>query len=293
MIKTVLAHMTGTECDSSVLALCHALLKPSGGHIECLRILPDPAALIAQAATLDMGSSMVLADTLGAIEEQARGRTEAARKTFDEFCKAERVAIAGTPPCEAVSAAWREVSANDEIDGLIAHARYYDLVVLAGGHERSGRLPAEALGSIVVGSGRPVLLAAQKPPSQPIKTIAIAWKDAPEAARAVTAAMPLLESAARVEVLSANENDKTAGNCLECSESVVRQLRWHDMNAWGHFVIPAGRAVPDAILETARGLNADLLAMGGYGHSRMREFIFGGFTQAVLAGVDIPVLMFH
>jgi nucleotide-binding universal stress UspA family protein len=94
-------------------------------------------------------------------------------------------------------------------------------------------------------------------------------------------------------VLSANEEDTRAKECLDCSESIVQQLRWHGLNAYGHFVIPAGRTTPNAILETAHGFNADLLVMGGYGHSRLREFIFGGFTKRILDGVDLPVLVFH
>lgn len=294
MIKTVLVHLSGTDCDSAVLAMSLQLLKPYAGHMECLRVVPDPAALIAQAAQLDMGTSMVLADTLGMIEQQGRERTERARIAMEMFCKAENIVRADAPPGpNAVSASWREQPAADEFDRIIELARFHDLVVLAGGPERSGRLPAEALGSIVVASGKPVLLAPEKPRDRPIKTVAIAWKDSPESARAVTAAMPLLAKAERIAVLSANEDDSKAKASLDCSESVVQQLRWHGLNAHGHFVIPAGRTVPNAILESAHGFNADLLVMGGYGHSRLREFVFGGFTQHILAGVGIPVLMFH
>jgi nucleotide-binding universal stress UspA family protein len=262
--------------------------------MECLRVVPDPVALVAQAAQLDMGASMVLADTLNTIERQGRERTQRARITLAEFCKAENIVYADAPPApDGVSAAWREKLAADEFDCIIGQARFHDLVVLAGGAERTGRLPADALGSIVVSAGRPVILAPEKPRKEPVKTIAVAWKDSPEAARALTAAMPLLAKAERIEVLSANEEDREAKSCLDCSESVVRQLRWHGLNAHGHFVIPAGRSVPNAILDTAHGFNADLLVMGGYGHSRMREFVFGGFTQRILNGADLPVFLFH
>lgn len=294
MIKTVLVHMTGTDCDRSVLAMGLEAVRPHAGHMECLRVVTDPAALVAQAAQLDMGTSMVLADMLNTLEQQDREKTDRARAAMTEFCKSENIALADAPPGPgAVSAAWRETPAADEFERITQFARYHDLVVLAGGPERTGRLSAEGLGSILVGSGRPVLLAPQKPPKAPIKTIAVAWKDAPEAARAITASMPLLAKADRIEVLSANEQDARAKECLDCSESVVRQLRWHGLNAYGHFVIPAGRSVPNAVLESAHGVHADLLVMGAYGHSRLREFVFGGFTQRILEGVDLPVLLFH
>ena len=105
--------------------------------------------------------------------------------------------------------------------------------------------------------------------------------------------MPLLQKARRIDVFSANESDKGATGCVDCSDSIVRYLRWHGLTAMGHFVIPAGRTAAEAVLESARDTEADLLVMGGYGHSRVREFIFGGFTQRILKGAELPVLLFH
>jgi nucleotide-binding universal stress UspA family protein len=293
MIKTILTHLTGTDCDQSVLAASHWIARLHSGHMACVRLVPDSARLIAQAAQVDMGTWMVLSDTVTAIEQGARERTNRARREWDEFCKREKVTIADVPPGpDAVSAAWIE-TIGDEFDEITALARFHDILVVAGGPERPGRLPDEALGSIIIGSGRPVLLAPQTARTGPLKTIAIAWKDSAEAARAIMAAMPLLAQAQRIEVLSANEEDKKAVQCLDCSEAVVRHLRWHGLNAHSHFVIPAGRTIPDAILESARGFGADLVVMGGYGHSRMREFVFGGFTRHILTGTDLPVLVSH
>jgi nucleotide-binding universal stress UspA family protein len=296
MFKTVLAHLTGSDGDQSVLATALSLVRPFGGHIECLRIVPDPAALIAQAMPFDtaMGMTSLLADMLDTIEQQSRDRTKRARASMTEFCKTADLPYADTPPGPGgVSVSWQDDKAADEWDRITEAARFYDVVVLSGGRERAGRPPAELLGNVVIGSGRPVVLAPEKPRQTPIKTIAIAWKDSAEAARALTASMPLLAKAERIEVLSANESDSQVTQCLDCSENVLGQLRWHGLNVNGHFVIPAGRSIPNAILETAAGLNADLLVMGGYGHSRLREFVFGGFTQRILEGVDLPVFLFH
>jgi nucleotide-binding universal stress UspA family protein len=293
MFKTILTHMTGTDCDQPVLTAASQVARLSLGHLECLRVVADPTALVMQAAQMDLVTSAMLADALNVVEQQNREGTQRARVTLAEFSKLEGMVFASAPPGPGgVSAHWRERT-GDEFDELTSQARFHDLVVLAGGPERRGRLPPEGIGQIIIGCGRPVLLAAQKPRKSITKTIAIAWKDTPEAARAVSAAMPLLSKAERIEVLSANEEDAKAIECLDCSDSIVRQLRWHGLNAYSHFVIPAGRTIPNAILETAHGFNADLLVMGGYGHSRLREFIFGGFTRRILDGVDLPVLVFH
>lgn len=293
MIKTILAHLSGTAIDQSVLAMSLDVARLYTGHIECLYVAVDPADLVRQASQIDITSSTMLVEALSTIESQNKERRERARASFSELCKQQDIARADEPPCPGtVSISLRE-TAGDEADCLAAEARFHDLVVLAGGAARDGRLPSGVLGQIVVSSGRPVLLAPEKIRTRRFKTLAIAWKNTAESARAMTAAMPLLAKAAHVEVLSANEENAKALECVNCSDSIVRQLHWHGLNARGHFVLPAGRSIPDAILETARRADADLLVMGGYGHSRLREFIFGGFTQRILDGVDLPVLLFH
>jgi len=286
MIKTVLAHLSGTDVDRAVLATSFQLVRPFLGHIDCLRVTPDPAALLGQVAQIDMGSSMMLAETLSAIEQRARA-------AMAEFCKQQDVLRTDSPPePEAVSASWRETLGED-MDELISQGRFHDLVVVAAGAEAGQALSAAEVGDIVIHGGRPIVLAPKNAQTSPLKTVAIAWKDTPEAARAVTAAMPLLAKAQRIEILSASERDCEATQCVECSDSIVRQLRWHGLNAHGHFVIPAGRAIPDAILESAIEHDADLLVMGAYGHSRLREMVFGGFTQRILRGAGLPVFVFH
>ena len=296
MFKTVLAHLTGTDCDASVLSTALQLARPFAGHLECIRVTADPAVLIAQTMPFDsgMGVSGIVADVMGTIEQQNSERTKRARLNFSEFCKTRDIALADSPPGPGdVSVAWRERKGADDVEALTAEARFHDLVVLAGGGERNGRLPPELMGDVIIGAGRPVVLAPQQPGKDPIRTVAVAWKDTAEAARALTAAMPILAKAQRIEILSANETDGEVTHCLDCSENIVRQLRWHGLNATTHFILPAGRSVPDAILETAHGLNADLLVMGGYGHGRLREFVFGGFTRRILDGADLPVFLFH
>jgi len=293
MIKTILAHLTGTDCDAAVLAAGLDLARPHGAHIACIGIAPDPADLVRQAAYIDVASATLLAESLRAVEklrEECSARIQAA---FNAFRDREHVALADSPPGPGtVSASLREALGN-EAEILSAQGRFHDLVVLAGGPERSGRLIAADIGEVVVTCGRSVLLVPEKAHLRDLKTIAIAWKNAPEAARAVTAAMPLLTKAKRIEVLSANEDSDGSLECVNCSDSVVGQLRWHGLNTHGHFVIPGGRSIPDAILETARERDADLLVMGAYGHSRLREFVFGGFTRRILDGASLPVLLFH
>lgn len=79
----------------------------------------------------------------------------------------------------------------------------------------------------------------------------------------------------------------------ESSERICRYMRWHGMYADFNRISRAGHSGMDPIRQRAKEAGADLLVMGGYGHSRIRELVCGGFTQRIIHGVDLPVLMFH
>ena len=293
MFKSILALLSGTDSDASVLSTSLRIASGANGHIECLRLRPDAASLIAQSAQIDMGAPMILADTVAAVEQEATSKTAAARASFDKFCREENIHIANEPSGgSTVTVSWRE-EAGDVFNRLSALARYYDTVVLPGGRNRLGGLPGEVAGDVIMGSGRAVVMAPETEGKGRFNRIAIAWKDSAEAARAVSAAMPLLEAAHEIDVLSVCEADKHAAVCVNTADDLVRYLRWHGLLAYTKFMVPEGRTPTDAALDHAKHAGADLLVMGAYGHSRMREFIFGGFTERVLKGVELPVLLFH
>lgn len=293
MFKTVLAHLTGSNCDESVLSASLALVSDCKGHINCLRLMPDPAELIAESAQTDSGGWIILSDTIAEIQREANDRTRKAQASFAAFTREKDIRNEDDPTGgEQVSISWHE-AVGDEFDHITRAGCYQDAIVVAGGHDRDGRLAAEALGGIVFHSGRPVLLSPEKASANPYRKILVAWKETAEAARAVTAAMPLLEWAQSVELVHAGEPGNRRDESTESSENIWRYMRWHGTNADFNRITLAGHSGMDPVLERAKEAGADLLVMGGYGHSRIRELVFGGFTQRVLHGVDLPVLMFH
>ncbi len=131
------------------------------------------------------------------------------------------------------------------------------------------------------------------PPSASIaalpETIVIAWKAAPEAARAVTGALPFLAMAKQVLVLTVAEEQ---GVSDEEGARLATNLLRHGFQASARHLPPDARGAAETLLEAA-GERSALVVMGAYGHSRLREWIFGGFTQHVLRGAKVPVLMMH
>ena len=144
------------------------------------------------------------------------------------------------------------------------------------------------LESILLESGRLILIPAASAMPPNFERVAIAWKPPPQAARAVAAAIPFLTPAKELVVLTIEEPD--AGN--HDADRLVRNLARHDIAATSARQQPGQESAGATLLASARD-RADLLVMGGYGHSRVREWVFGGVTQLVLADAPLPVLIVH
>ena len=142
-------------------------------------------------------------------------------------------------------------------------------------------------------TGKPVLIAPRAAGASvaPIGgVVGIAWKDTREAAGAVRAAMPFLRSAAEVIVFIVPESgDDTDKSHLR----LVKMLRWHNPNVSIQALSDADQTPVALLLDAAAKANCGLLVMGGYGHTRLREAVFGGFTREVLHAAPLPVLMAH
>lgn len=185
--------------------------------------------------------------------------------------------------------------AEPESDGPWGFARralYADLMVL-GQRDRNdpmdGELPGDFLPSVLVQSGRPALVLPYAGPVGSVgRNVLVAWKETPESARAVTAALPWLRKAARVHVVAYGEDAEASLQRLQ------NYLRMQDVqNITLH---PGGNKDDDIgnkLLSFAADLGSDLLVMGCYGHSRAREWAMGGATLSMLQWMTLPVLMSH
>ena len=145
---------------------------------------------------------------------------------------------------------------------------------------------------LLFGAGVPLIVApAQGASVQPPSRIVIAWEGGRVAARAVRDALPLLAKAETVEIVSVHGEKPIEGEAP--GADLAEHLKRHGVAVSTH-ALPVG---VDGVAATLRGhvrhRGADLLVMGAYGHSRLREFILGGATREALANVEVPILMSH
>ncbi len=290
-MKTLLASLLGTKADEKVLEASYRLAALFNGHIDALHVRPDPAQVIAaSSAALEPGMSLtaILGEVWDSILEANKSIAGHAHRNFQKFADDRGLPMRKEPGApDEISASWLEV------EGAYARAvtstgRLHDAVVLAGSANEGELLPE--LGSILTGCGRPLLLVPRHVADDISSSIAIAWKETPEAARAVTAAMPLLRLARRVVVLTVSEDE---ADSEASGQKLVEQLRWHGLKVVAHRVPVDNLSPAETLTVTTKDVGAKMLVMGGYGHSRAFEFIFGGFTRHALADAPLPVLMAH
>jgi nucleotide-binding universal stress UspA family protein len=180
---------------------------------------------------------------------------------------------------------------SDAPDVLVREARLRDLTIVPAVLEGSNyRWYAE---SIVFGSGRPVLLLPQRRRTRELAldTVVIAWDGSRPAARAVADALPILEQAKKAHVITIL-NEKELGSESPAAE-LSKYLERRGIDATPDCIDAAGRPVGEILSSYLTANQADLLVMGAYGHSRLRDFILGGATRSMLSNPPQPMLLSH
>ena len=172
-------------------------------------------------------------------------------------------------------------------DLLVEYARLRDLTIMP---DSIDRWYVEA---VVFGSGRPTLVLPQNPRSRPfgLGTIAVAWDFSRAAARAVSDALPLLEKAQRVRVVTVL-NEKHLDN-KHSAEELSKNLSRHGIDVVLDKVDARGRSIGDVLGAYVVSREVDMLVMGAYGHSRLRELVLGGATRSLLSKPPLPILFSH
>ena len=281
-MKSILA-VVGDGTARPLLETALLVAKRFGGRIVGLNTLTTEYAVVFGG---EMGFS-ISSEVDRTLEREGQERREAARSLFSAFMREHGVPLGPAAPGE-LSAEWREESGRQNaVAG--SFGRIFDLIVV----ERPAKLAslAEAtLEDALFEGGRPVLMTPQTAPQTLGENIVVAWNNSTETARTVAFAMPFLERAKSVEVVSV-EGAQVPG---PSGDEMAGMLRRHGITVSARHVTPKGRTPPgEVFLAEAKRAGADLLIKGAYTQSRLRQMIFGGTTRHILANAKLPVLMAH
>jgi len=275
--KTIVVHEDASARCAVRRALAFNLAQAHGANVVGLYVLESvrlPSYAVAEAGPKFM--------------EIARGLREQRRAACEKQFR-DAAARAGA------KAEWRE-SGLDPLGALVLSGRYADLVVIGQptpAAERDDDLPPGFAGQVVLGLGRPVLLVPYVGTFRETgRRVLVAWNASREAARAVADALPLLKNADVVEV-TAFDPERTGDHGEVPGADIALFLARHGVKATASRMSGSGIEAGQQILSRAADISADLIVMGGYGHSRARELVLGGATRTLLESMTAPALMSH
>lgn len=285
MIKDILVCMDASSASRCRLDAASFLACRFSAHLTGLFVNPPPVPAV-----------LALADA-GFVADNGIVTTSAS----DHHCSA-----AGT--VTNVKTFFRDRLERDQVafdwrtsDGPVARdvsrcARFVDLAII-GQPSHDGALGTDELsvvGDILLESGRPILVVPQFGTFPTIGDhVLVAWDGSREATRAIHDALPFLVTAKTVTVFSVNPPPAAPGERRNWTADLVRHLARHSVKAESATAVGSGAPVGELILSRAADVEADLIVMGAYGHSRVRELLLGGATRTLLETMTVPVLMAH
>jgi nucleotide-binding universal stress UspA family protein len=275
--QTILVHVDNSARAAVRIGLACRLARRFDAHLVGLHAL-TAVRLPGYARVAVEGGAQIA-------EYQAKVAADAARQARQVFERG--VGAAGITKSE-----WRE-SRDDAAEVAPVHARYADLVVVGQPHaDDAGGAEPDFAERLLLAGGRPLLIVPYAGEFTDVgKRALVAWNASREAARAVTDAIPLLREAQGVQVVAFNPAGADHGEVP--GADIGLYLARHGIKITVSQQTAADVDVGNQLLSRAADLQADLIVMGGYGHSRLRELVLGGVTRTLFESMTVPVLMSH
>jgi nucleotide-binding universal stress UspA family protein len=276
--KDILILTADAAADEPAFSLADMLAQRFDSHLAAAFLTPLPDEPLAYEPTVVAG---IWAELLSRARAQGESERE---KIAARIARMQR-------PCELRMA---EALSRDLGRVAAVHARYADVSIIARGDGDHGVLLEEVAEGVLFHAGRPIIIA-PKGWSAPAlgKRVMLAWDASREATRALADARPLIDGAEKVFVVTVGAKPKMFGHGELPGANIAAHLERRGAQAEVHNIEAGGRSVSTALLDEAKAIGADLIVMGGYASSPLRELVFGGATRDLLRHADVPLLMAH
>lgn len=277
MLNDIVVHIPADRAADGVIACAVSAAKAFGAHLDgivCTYTPINPAIMVGASAAYYAAAAEYNADS-----DEAAARLD----QFEIAARAAEISHSARSICDS------PVLANETLSEI---SRLYDLSVVVQPDDSKPHDTDPLPESVLFGSGRPVLMVPyiHKGPLK-MDRVLICWDGGRPAARAVHDAMPFLRKAKAIEVVAFNEDEKEPREAS--TAALIDHLARHDLSATAHRYTSPASNIHNSILSLAADSGTDLIVMGGYGHSRLREFILGGVTRGILKTMTVPALISH
>lgn len=295
-IKSILCIFGGTEKELGALDTSFSLAESYAARVRILHVSPIPSSYVGIYGEGVIESSYVIA----AIEKENKERLGRAEQYVKSFAARHNIPLGDKnnfiTSDKTNNAVAEFIHLIGDAENIIAgQGRLSDIIVIGRGIKDPNAIYDSAIISAIFDTGRPVLLIPkgknEKAAKWSCRNISLAWDGGLEAARAMYNALPFLEHADKIQLLTARGEGEACD--LEAEEGIIKYLQCHGIHANGIIIAAGSRTPAEALLMRAKELESDLLVMGAYGHSRFREMILGGLTNHMLEAADIPLLLSH
>jgi nucleotide-binding universal stress UspA family protein len=271
----IVVFIDGRTETAGILEFAGILAQEHGARVISVFMQPEPT--VTPAETFARGKGM---ESIIEVHRAQLERIEAEhRAQFENIVRR----------C-GIRSEWRSLPYLSSEVGV--HAYYADLVVIARPESAGPSTGPPGLAeSLVLSSGRPIIMFPARGTVSQVRRILVAWNATRESIRAVADALPLLVKAKAVQVLVVDHERNRAGHGQDPGADIARHLARHGAHVEVLRLSSEGEEVGRLLLSKAAAFGADLLVMGAYGHSHLREWMFGGVTRTVLYEAGLPVLM--
>jgi nucleotide-binding universal stress UspA family protein len=284
-IRKLLLPLTGTAAGEAALTTALMIARRFTAHVTALHVRVDSRD-VAPLAGEGLSGAMI-EEMMSATEKESGDRAHAVRSMFERFVARQEVMVSEPHPgAQQATASFASVTGREE-DIVAQQARLADLTVVP--HPDAGEdvSSSDALHAVLFDSGRPVLISPQTAPKSIGTRVCLAWNGTAESAASALSALPWMQQAEAVRILSAEGYQRRG----PAAPDLAAYLALHDVHADIVMFRPVGSSVGAGLLSAATEFGCDLLSMGAYSHSRLRQLILGGVTRHVLEYANLPVMM--
>jgi len=276
MIKDIVVNLTGGQSQEFASDYAISLAAGFGAHLAGIGFIYEPV----------IPGSLIGGMPTDLIEAQREENSRTAKEAVARFESAARAA--------GISAETRTVDASvaggPDLFGRIA--RRFDLALVGQARREQGASEELMIEGALFGSGRPLIVVPHAHKQEfKLDRIIVCWDGSRPAARAIADSLPFLQRARSIDIVVVTGERDKSGEIT--GTNMRRHLARHGINVEIKHITGGGSGVQNAILSHATETGSDFMVLGGYGHSRLREFILGGVTRSILRSMVVPVLMSH
>ncbi len=287
--RTIMMPYGGLESEAAALETAFRLVAEYQAHIDVWTIAPDPFTMLLPYEAIGGDMVAIPQEIIDGLKEKNAAAGRDARKKYLDASARFVVRDIDTPPVMGAASSTFHNATGNIGETLGVRGRLSDLIVMSRISRKEDSRAGEAIHGALFQSARPVLLV---PPGvtakEPSNNILIAWNGSAEAARAVAFALPYLKGK-NVRIITQQVKGGSEPPLLP--SDLAHYLKRHGIEATSGVCWNKDMTLPDCIIDAARYDKSDMIVMGAYSHSRVKEIILGGVTDYMLGNAEFPVFM--